>query len=240
MDLPEHEANSAARAERVIGEIHKLGMKMKEGSKMSDNASNYDKVNVHNLMPDGAGFGGMGGMGGFGGLAAGVLLAALFGNRRGGSPFGGGDDGCAAELLIANKLGDISTGVAVSAGRTENIVQSSTAALILAGNQNTTAILQRINDIESQNLNRQITVLANEVSDLRNEGRVRGSQRDIEITMTQTQAQAQAQVQIQDLTRLVHSLCSELQVSRVTNKAINVGSGTQLANPLNTSSNVHG
>ncbi len=56
MELPEHEANSVARAEHVVGEIHKLGSKLDEkpkGERMNDSDVNIIKEHV---------FGGSGGV----------------------------------------------------------------------------------------------------------------------------------------------------------------------------------
>ena len=87
-------------------------------------------------------------------------------------------------------------------------------------------------------LNRLLSEARNELSDLRNDfGGFRRS-RDSDLTVTQTVNQAQAQAQQQGhFDRLYHMLSDATQNIRATNQAINIGSGRQVANPENTSTN---
>ncbi|MDQ7104190.1 hypothetical protein REA38_11580 [Serratia sp. MF2] len=102
-----------------------------------------------------------------------------------------------------------------------------------------------IGSIDRENLNRQITVLANEVTELRHEHRRRDGEDGIRISMNNTsnqlqgqiQAQAQAQAIFND--RCFRELCEVSQLAKATNAQINIGSGTltgaaQTANPINT------
>lgn len=102
-----------------------------------------------------------------------------------------------------------------------------------------------IGSIDRENLNRQITVLANEVTELRHEGRRREGEEGIKISMisnqNQLQGQVQAQAQRQELLndRLFRELCEVGQLAKATNAQINIGSGTltgaaQTASPINT------
>lgn len=83
-------------------------------------------------------------------------------------------------------------------------------------------------------------ILANEVSELRNDCERQSDRHGVEVTMinNQNQNQLQFQQQAQALNSLVGVLGTAIQNIRSTNSAINVG-GTQLASPTNTNTNIH-
>lgn len=102
-----------------------------------------------------------------------------------------------------------------------------------------------IGSIDRENLNRQITVLANEVTELRHDGRRRDGEEGIKISMINNQNQLQGQIQSQAQAqalfndRVFRELCEVGQLAKATNAQINIGSGTltgaaQTANPINT------
>lgn len=102
-----------------------------------------------------------------------------------------------------------------------------------------------IGSIDRENLNRQITVLANEVTELRHEHRRRDGEDGIRISMTNQQNQLQGQIQQQAQAqalfndRCFRELCEVSQLAKATNAQINIGSGTltgaaQTASPINT------
>lgn len=89
-------------------------------------------------------------------------------------------------------------------------------------------------------LNRLAAERQDEIIELRN-GVARDRDRHgIEINMinNQNQNQLQFQQQAQVLNTLSHGLVDALQSIRATNQAINIGAGTQVANPTNTNTNV--
>lgn len=87
-------------------------------------------------------------------------------------------------------------------------------------------------------LNRLLSEARNEISDLRNDygGFRRSHDSSINVAQTVNQAQQQQQQQSQ-FDRLYCMLNDTLQNIRTTNQAINIGSGRQVANPENTSTN---
>lgn len=91
-------------------------------------------------------------------------------------------------------------------------------------------------------LNRQLSDANAAIIELRSDNRLNERARGIEITTTnninQAQAQSQQQQQQQYLASLVNGLANDLQYIRSTNQAINIGAGTQTANPQNTNNNV--
>lgn len=88
-------------------------------------------------------------------------------------------------------------------------------------------------------LNRQLAEANAAIIELRADERSTRRARENEINVTQTvnQAQAQAQQQ-QQFGQLFTLLGDAVQSIRATNQAINVGSGTQTANPVNTNTNI--
>lgn len=98
-----------------------------------------------------------------------------------------------------------------------------------------------IGSIDRENLNRQITVLANEVTELRHEGRRREGEEGIRINMinNQNQNQLQFQAQSQFLNTLHRDVCDVAQYARATNSNVIVGNtgasttGAQTASPTN-------
>ena len=114
--------------------------------------------------------------------------------------------------------------------------QYNLANAIKADGDQTRGILITQNDT---NLNRMLVNAQNEIIELRGDSRLNERTRGIEITTTnninQMQQQQQQQVQFDRLTGYIASLAQNIQS---TNQAINVGSGTQTANPLNTNTQI--
>jgi len=89
------------------------------------------------------------------------------------------------------------------------------------------------------NLNRMLAEANAALIELRSDNRSAERARGIEINTTNNIAQAQSQAQQQaQYTQLYHGLMDAVQSIRATNQAINVGSGTQTANPANTNTNI--
>jgi hypothetical protein len=87
-------------------------------------------------------------------------------------------------------------------------------------------------------LNRLLSEARNEIIELRHDGRSTRRAHDSEINVTQTVNQMQQQQQQQaHYDRLFGLLNDAVQNIRATNQAINIGAGTQTANPINTSTN---
>jgi hypothetical protein len=87
-------------------------------------------------------------------------------------------------------------------------------------------------------LNRLLSEARNEIVELRSDGRSIRRAHDSEINVTQTVNQMQQQQQQQShYDRLFGLLTDAVQNIRATNQAINIGAGTQTANPINTSTN---
>ncbi len=88
-------------------------------------------------------------------------------------------------------------------------------------------------------LNRQLSEANNALAELRSDARLAERTRGIEVTTTnninQMQQQQQQQTQYGQLANLIWGLGQQI---RSTNEAINVGSGTQTANPANTNTNI--
>jgi hypothetical protein len=88
-------------------------------------------------------------------------------------------------------------------------------------------------------LNRQLGEANAALIELRSENRLAERTRGIEINTTQTvnqaQQQAQQQAQYGQLANLIWGLSQNIHNQ---NSAINVGSGTQTANPANTNTNI--
>ena len=91
-------------------------------------------------------------------------------------------------------------------------------------------------------LNRQLQEANAAIIELRSNSSLAAATRGIEVNTTnninQAQAQQQQQQQFQALAGLVGNLANDIQYIRSTNQAINIGAGTQTANPTNTNNNV--
>jgi hypothetical protein len=89
-----------------------------------------------------------------------------------------------------------------------------------------------------QTLNRQLSDANAAIIELRADERSARRAHDNEINVTQTVNQAQAQTQQQQQWNGLYNLISDAAQSiRATNQAINIGAGTQTANPTNTNNN---
>lgn len=97
-----------------------------------------------------------------------------------------------------------------------------------------------ITSFENANTQRLLGERQDEINELRAEGRRRDDRQGIEISMVnnQNQNQMQFQAQQQTLNTLCNGLATALQNIQATNQAINIGAGTQTANPTNTNTNV--
>jgi len=91
-------------------------------------------------------------------------------------------------------------------------------------------------------LNRQLGEANAALIELRNENRFNERSRGIEVTTTnninQLQQQQQSQAQWNAVAGLISNLANDLQYIRATNQAINIGGGTQTANPANNNTNI--
>lgn len=137
-------------------------------------------------------------------------------------------DNCQSFAGVARDIAAVDTNVDRQSCVIQNVVHSE--------GETTRALIQ---SIDKANDSRLIVTQANEISELRNEGRRRDDRHGVEITMTnnQNQNQLQFQQQSQEFASLRGLLFEALQSIRSTNQAINIG-GTQLASPTNTNSNV--
>lgn len=97
-----------------------------------------------------------------------------------------------------------------------------------------------ISSIETANTQRLLGERQDQINELLAEGRRRDDRHGIEITMnnTQNQNQLQFQAQAQALNNISSGVIAALQNIQATNQAINIGAGTQVANPTNTNTNV--
>ena len=134
------------------------------------------------------------------------------------------------DLLEAQSRSDAATSAQLAQ------TQFNLANAIKADGDQTRAILITQNDT---NLNRMLVNAQNEIIELRGDNRLNERTRGIEITTTnninQMQQQQQQQQQYDRLSGYIASLAQNIQA---TNQAINVGSGTQTANPLNTNTQI--
>lgn len=163
---------------------------------------------------------------------------------------------------ILDKIGDSSTATLVAIGAAKDSISTQANAIALAqANANAQNLLEvakgfgslqaavnadgdrtraLITGFNTADLERQITVLASQLADCRNEHR---SHRDsVSVTQTVTQAQAQAQQQQAVVDRIDELRRAVVRISRdqeITNQAINIG-GLQNANPVNTNNRVNG
>lgn len=217
---------------------------------------------------DGAGFGGMGGLGG---ILIGALLGGggLFGRRDGERGSFTGECASKSDILLT-KLGSIEAAIPAAEAQMQLALVGSTATIkdgqnasnlaLLAAlgnitqtigndgdrtravvNQQGDRIVALVNDINRENLNRQITELNAALVEARADHRGTLRARDTEVNVTQNvnqaQAQAQQQTQFNDLRECMHRLLTDSQVIRAQNSAINIG-GLQSASPTNTNTQV--
>jgi hypothetical protein len=95
-----------------------------------------------------------------------------------------------------------------------------------------------INQLNTENLQRELSDTKNELIEIRHEGRSRAFARETEINVNQTvnqvQAQQQQQAQFNNLANCFHSLANELQIQRQVagNKTVQFGTGN-VAVPTN-------
>ena len=147
----------------------------------------------------------------------------------------------AAANALANAMGqrDIVGLIAAEAAQNARQISDLQYALstqITADGNQTRSLITTNNDLE---LNRRLVTAQNEIIELRGDNRSAERSRGIEITTTnninQMQQQQQQQQQYDRLSGYIASLAQNIQA---TNQAINVGSGTQTANPLNTNTQI--
>jgi len=147
----------------------------------------------------------------------------------------------AAANALANAMGQrdiislIAAEAAASARQTSDLQYALSTQITADGNQ-TRALITTNNDLE---LNRRLVTAQNEIIELRGDNRLSERTRGIEITTTnninQMQQQQQQQAQFGQLYNAIFALGQNIQA---TNSAINVGTGTQTANPLNNNTNI--
>lgn len=141
---------------------------------------------------------------------------------------------------IGDKVDALSTLTAVGFGNVNTAIERNGWAVSQAINNDGEKTRALIQSIDKQNDSRLITAQANEIIELRAERNRDADRHGIEITMTnnQNQNQLQFQQQAQVLNTLANGLATALQNIQATNQAINIGAGTQVANPTNTNTNV--
>lgn len=146
----------------------------------------------------------------------------------------------ASQLQVANLASQL--GDKVDAGFAANSLATAQAqfAIAQAVYNEGSKTRELIQSIDKNNDSRLITSQANEIVELRQRNDSDRARHGIEITMTnnQNQNQLQFQQQQQVLSVLSNGLVDALQSIRATNQAINIGSGTQTANPHNNNTNV--
>ncbi len=131
-----------------------------------------------------------------------------------------------------------------------NVLQTSTQALMAIKDSQYATLAAIKDDGEKtralitentiQDLQRLAAERQDEIIELRNANARDRDRHGIEITMNnnQNQNQLQFQQQAQVLNTLATALVDVSQVARATNQAINIGSGTQAASPVNSATNV--
>ena len=141
-------------------------------------------------------------------------------------------------LALANSLASITKDV----NAVGSAVQASTYAITETVRNDGDKTRALITSQYEATLNRQLSEANAALAELRSNANLATAQRNIEVNTTnninQAQSQAQQQQQFQALAGLVSNLANDLQYIRATNQAINIGSGTQAANPMNTNTNV--
>jgi len=158
-------------------------------------------------------------------------------------------------LGLTNQFNNITASLANRVDGVKDAVNSNAMVLAQQLNQLNTNMLTGFNDtqktvvadgtatralITSQyelNLQRELATAQNEIIELRNENRLASTASGITLTNTnninQMQQQSQQQAQYAQLANLIYGLGQN-----ITNGAINVGSGTQTANPTNTNTSI--
>lgn len=141
-------------------------------------------------------------------------------------------------LALANSLASITRDV----NAVGSAVQASTYAVTETVRNDGDKTRALITSQYEATLNRQLSEANAALVELRSNANMATVQRNIEVNTTnninQAQAQSQQQQQFQALAGLVSNLANDLQYIRATNQAINIGAGTQTANPMNTNTNV--
>ena len=135
--------------------------------------------------------------------------------------------------LLSTRIADLSLGMATGFSATQAAIAAAnyqTAQAITADGDKTRALIQ---SIETANLNRELAVAQNEISELRNEGRIRDTGVSVTNNINQNQAQAQQQQQLGYLVNALNGVVTELQ--RNTQSVVNLGTmsgsaGAQTAN----------
>jgi hypothetical protein len=142
------------------------------------------------------------------------------------------------QLLNQNFMGQIANQQAFCT--TQREIAETACAVKQTVNDDGEKTRSLIGAIDRENLNRQIQVLANEVTELRNDNRRTVGENGIRIDMTnnQNQLQMQQQQQAQAINGIAHLLADSVQIARATNQAINIGGGTLTSNPTNTATNL--
>ena len=141
-----------------------------------------------------------------------------------------------AQAMAARDIVSLIAAEAAQNARQVSDLQYALSTQITADGNQTRSLITTNNDME---LNRRLVVAQNEITELRGDNRLNERTRGIEITTTnninQMQQQQQQQQQYDRLAGYIASLSQNIQA---TNQAINVGSGTQTANPLNTNTQI--
>ena len=149
------------------------------------------------------------------------------------------DNASANAITLMQQLNGVNTNLMATANETQKVVMATaneTQRTVMADGGLTRALITSQYEI---NLQRQLADANAAIIELRGDSRATSLSRGVEITTTnninQMQQQQQQQQQYSQLAGLIYGLGQNIQNS---NAAINVGSGTQTANPANTNTNI--
>lgn len=211
------------------------------------------------------GRGGLGGWGNVGATDAGTSAAVLNANTLDGIQNVLGDIKASvplAEGQVQIALAGQTANITSQANQNAQAILANQSQLALAAAQNTALIQAELaresnaiqtaitadgaktRDLITNNmiaeLNSRNVILANEISDLKASAERSNATHGINITMlnNQNQNQLQFQQQAQVMNQLAGVLAGMQQSIHATNQAINIGSGSQRANPTNNNTNV--
>jgi hypothetical protein len=147
---------------------------------------------------------------------------------------------------VSNQAGILGVNIVNATAKTDNLVSVATNLLntnLLQGNFAVQAAITAdgaktrdlISSIQTADLNRQIVVAENKLAEALGDSRSFRNSKETEVNVTQNVNQAQAQAQQQQQLNNLSGLVSQLVVHQnAIAQAINVGSGSQTANPTST------
>jgi hypothetical protein len=150
---------------------------------------------------------------------------------------------------VTTQLGQLQLGQLVQSNAIQNAiagvdtnVDRSTTLITNAIGASEARLANLINDNTIQDLRDKVVIQANQLAEERSERNRDRDRHGVEVTTIVNQQQNAIQFQKieNDNERFRNLLLDLVQVNRATNQAINIGAGTQTANPLNSQTNVKG